>query len=337
MILALKTVCLARRRNSPKSEYGKMTKDKCTFISILLWFAVVLSPLQAFGSGPSGDNFLQFPQAVRLAASQIVERGYETRELRDFLEKLVTAGFVEADLLAAEKIILQAQTGDLPVRPIVNKALEGVAKSIPAARVITAMEAVRSRYQLSYAQARSLPFNRESQGRVGDILAESLAAGLRGEDADRLLNGLKGRNDSGQIAISVSSVSFVRDMMRMGVGSEVSAEIAVSALSSGMSAEQIETMHASFLSQAQGQPAQAVALGIAHGMQHGQSSQGQHGQSSSASGGMGSGSQGGSGSGSGGGGPGGGSGGGGAGGGGSGGGGSGGGGGGGGSGGGPGK
>jgi hypothetical protein len=77
-------------------------------------------------------------------------------------------------------------------------------------------------------------------------------------------------------------------MVRMGVGSEMSAAIAVSAMTFGMSAAQIEAVQASFLSESQGRPAQAVAFEIAHGMQHRRTSQGQHDQSFSEFGGPGS-------------------------------------------------
>jgi hypothetical protein len=279
-----------------------VTKSKYATILIVALVVSLLGGPLSLASGPAGDMSLHFPATVQAAASRIIGKGVSERELQDLLQKLVVARFSETDLLDAEKIIIEAQADDLPVRPIVNKALEGAAKNISPARIIGAMDTVRSRYLRSYTQARSLPLNRESQRRLGDLLAESLAAGLKEEETTRILNGVKARADSSEANTSTSCLSFVRDMARMGVGSEVSVEIAVSALASGMSAAQIEAMHASFLSESQGQPAQAAALGIAHGMQHGQTSQGQHGQSSSGSSGAGSGSPGGSGSGPGGGG-----------------------------------
>jgi hypothetical protein len=251
-------------------------------LHIAVALAAILWMQPVFASSPAGTSASELPSAVREEAARIVGKDLPEQDLTALLEKFAAAGMGEPDMLRAEAVLSQAKKESLPLRPIVNKALEGLAKNVPASRIVPAMDAVRARYLLAFTQAKTVPVTSEMQERIAMLLAESLAAGFKDADAERFVGDLKTRltEPAAEPALSTSTLSFIKDMSRMGVASDVSVEIAVYALANGLTANEIESLHHSFVSLSQSQSAQSVAVGIASGM-HGQSSQGQHGQSSS--------------------------------------------------------
>jgi hypothetical protein len=174
--------------------------------------------------------------------------------------------------------VLQAQSRGLPTKAIINKAFEGMAKQVPPERTLQAMEAVSSRYAFAFEQARSITQNAEQIGRLGNMLAESLAAGLKEPDASRIISQLQEQSlkmSSNQMEeLAAACLAMARDMSRLGVASALSSQVISSALSNGLNTAAIAGMHQSMLAESQTHSAQTVAQGFAHGMQQGQSSQG---------------------------------------------------------------
>jgi hypothetical protein len=201
-------------------------------------------------------------------------------------------------MLKAQKIILEAQRKGLPARPAINKVFEGMAKHIPPEKTLQAMETVCTRYEFAYGEARSLSQNKEQSESIGLLLAESLAAGFSEHDASNTMRRFQeqsvkvGSEQSTRLA--AAGLAMVRDMSRMGVSSDVSAQVIAHALSQGYSAAEISGLHQSLVSQAQSHSPQSLAQGFAQSMQQGQTPQGS-GSSGGAGGGSGGGGSGGSG------------------------------------------
>jgi hypothetical protein len=197
-------------------------------------------------------------------------------------------------VLKAQAIVVGARRQGLPVRAVIHKALEGMAKQVPPERILIAMQTVTTRYAFAYDQARSLSPHKDQVETLGNLLAESLAAGLEEPDAVRLVERL--RDDSGKAGaggkdqLAAACLAMLRDMTRLGVGSGLSAAVLSEALSRGLGVNEIDGMHQSMLARAQSQPAQDIARGFAQGMQPGQAPHGAGGSGQSGGAGAGSGS-----------------------------------------------
>jgi len=283
------------------------------FVLLCGWVFLLASPVVA---DTVDQGLAQLSAAVKDRTREIIQKGMAGEDAIPFIQALNANRFQEDQILKAQAIVLEAQGRGLPTKPIINKAFEGMAKQVPPERTLQAMEVVSSRYAFAFEQARSVTQNTEQIGRLGNMLAESLAAGLKEQDASRIINQLQAQspklNQNQLDELAATCLAMARDLSRLGVTSALSSQVVSSALSNGLNAASIAGMHQSMLAQSQTHSAQSVAQGLAHGMQQGQPTPGLGGMTGGQAGQGGQGGSGGSGGGAGGGGAGGGSGGGGA-------------------------
>ena len=242
-------------------------------IFVLLWGGVFLlvSPVVA---DTVDQGLAQLSAAVKDRTREMIQKGMAGEEAVQFIQALNANRFQEDQILKAQAIVLEAQGRGLPARPIINKAFEGMAKQVPPERTLQAMGAVSSRYAFAFGQARAITLNTEQIGRLGKMLAESLAAGLKEQDASPIINQLQAQspklNQNQLDELAAACLAMARDMSRLGVTSALSSQVVTSALSNGLNAASIAGMHQSMLAQSQTNSAQSVAQGLAHGMQQGQ-------------------------------------------------------------------
>ncbi|MCK7511390.1 MAG: hypothetical protein MZV70_49945 [Desulfobacterales bacterium] len=167
-------------------------------------------------------------------------KGIAGEDAVQFIHAMNANRFQEEQILKAQAIVLEAQGRGLPAKPIINKAFEGMAKQVPPERTLQAMGAVSSRYAFAFEQARSITQNTEQIGRLGNMLAESLAAGLKEQDASRIMGQLQeqspkmSQNQMDELA--AACLAMARDMSRLGVSSSLSSQVISSALSNGLNA-----------------------------------------------------------------------------------------------------
>ncbi len=258
-------------------------------------YALTLFPPAAFGAQLERE-FLD-EQARRISRP-----GIPGEEARRLAEEMGRAGFSRGQIEAVAALFERAQSEGLPPRPILLKAFEGLSKRIPPERVIGALEAVRTRYALAYRLAQTIAGAEADISAFGQLLAESLAAGLNENDAQRTVQTLKetssGQRRDSAAELAAASLRMLRDLSRFGVSSDLAAEVVTQALASGRDAVAIAGIHQSFLDQARSQSPQSAAQALAQGM--GQAPQGASGGASPSGAG---GAPGGSGGGAGGGGP----------------------------------
>ncbi len=251
------------------------------------------------------QGLTQMPVAVKERTRAVIQKGVPGEDAIQLVQAMVANQFEEDQILKAESILLDAQGGGLPTKPVINKAFEGMAKQVTPDRILQAMEAVKSRYGFAFDRARAVAKNPEQVGRLGSMLAESLAAGFKEQDASQVMGQIHDRsqkmNQNQMDELAAACLAMARDMSRLGVSSDVSSQVISNALSNGLSAASIASMNQSLAAQAQSHSAQALAEGLAHGMQ-GQSAQGVSGTAGGQSGHGGQGGSGGSGAGAGGGG-----------------------------------
>lgn len=251
------------------------------------------------------QSLAQMPAPIKDRTRVMIQNGVSSGEAIQLVHAMNANRFQEEQILKAQGIVLESQSRGLPTKPVINKAFEGMAKQVAPERILQAMEAVCSRYAFAFEQARSLAREGEPIGRLGNMLAESLSAGLKEQDASQIISQLQGQStkmNQGQIEeLAAACLAMARDMSRLGVSSNLSSQVISSALSSGFNAASIAGMHQSMLAQSQAHSAQSVVQGLAHGMQQGQSAPGLGGMSGGQAGHGGQGGSGGSGGGAGGG------------------------------------
>jgi len=273
-----------------------------TFVFLLGWVFLLSSAVVA---DTVDQGLAQLPAAIKDRAREMIQKEIAGEDAVRFIHAMNANRFREEQILRAQAIVLEAQGRGLPVKPIINKAFEGMAKQVPPERTLQAMEVVSSRYAFAFEQARSVTQNTEQIGRLGNMLAESLAAGLKEQDAFRIINQLQAQspklNQNQLDELAATCLAMARDMSRLGVTSALSSQVVSSALSNGLNAASIAGMHQSMLAQSQTHSAQSVAQGLAHGMQQGQPTPGLGGMTGGQAGQGGQGGSGGSGGGAGGG------------------------------------
>jgi hypothetical protein len=223
------------------------------------------------------QNLVQMPSPIKDRTRAMIQKGIPGEDAIQLIQAMNANRFQEEQILKAQAIVLEAQGRGLPTKPVINKAFEGMAKQVALNGLLQAMEAVSSRYAFAFDHA-GPSTNTEQAGRLGTMLAESLAAGLKEQDASQIMSQLQEQsskmNRDQMDELSAACLAMARDMSRLGVDSTLSSQVISSALSNGLNAANIASMHQSMVSQSQTHSAQAVAQGLAQGMQHGQSVQG---------------------------------------------------------------
>ena len=229
------------------------------------------------------QSLVQIPAPIKDRTRAMIENGIPSEDAIQLVLAMNANRFKEEQILKAQGIVLEAQRRGLSTKPVINKVFEGMAKQVAPERTLQAMEAVSSRYAFAYDQARSITKNTEQAGQLGNMLAESLAAGLKEQDALQIMSQLQEKspkmNRDQMDELAAACLAMARDMSRLGVSSNLSSQVISSALSNGLNAASIASMHQSLVAQSQTHSAQTLAQGLAHGAQHGQSAQGLGGQS----------------------------------------------------------
>ncbi len=209
------------------------------------------------------------PGFLEQQARRISRLGIPAAEAGRLAEEMGQAGFSREQLEAVAALLERAQSERLPTRPILLKAFEGLSKRIPPERVIGALEAVRTRYALAYRLAQTIAGAEADISAFGQLLAESLAAGLNENDAQRTVQTLKetssGQRRDSATELAAAALRMLRDLSRFGVSSDLAAEVVTQALAAGRDAVGIAGIHQSFLDQARSQSPQSAAQALAHG------------------------------------------------------------------------
>jgi len=223
------------------------------------------------------QSLVQVPAPIKERTRAIIQKGVPSEDAIQLIQSMNANLFQEEQILKGQSIIIEAQDRGLPTKPVINKAFEGMAKQVAPERILQAMEAVSSRYAFAFDHARSITPNTEQAGWLGNMLAESLAAGLKEQDASQIMSQLQEQsptmNQDQVNELAAACLAMARDMSRLGVSSTLSSQVISNALTNGLNAANIAGLHQSLVSQSQTHSAQALAQGLAHGMQ-GQSAQG---------------------------------------------------------------
>ncbi len=247
------------------------------------------------------------PQALSPVQQQNVER--YTREMRAqgipaepvqvMFSLMYQNRYQEQNIVRAGKTILGAADKGLPTEPVINKAMEGMAKQVSEEQVIAAMETVRNRYSNAYRLAGSLSDDRKNTAIMAEAIAGSLAAGMADKEMDKIMDRLRERTQK-QTSVQADKLSLqtmltVRSMMRLGANPADTSDTVRQALEQRYTAQQMEQLRNQFFDEAPKTSAKQLAQQYARSIGKGGNSS--SGSSGSDGGGSGSGGSGGSGSG----------------------------------------
>ena len=274
------------------NEVARDMNRKKSFGTTIGLLTGVLFILAATASADEVEQRLsQLPTSVQERTREMIRAGVRTEDAVQLVQGMQTNRFQMEHMLKAQAIVLETQNKGLPPMPVINKALEGMAKQVPPERTLQAMETVRSRYAFAYGQSSALTPEKKHAERLGNLLAESLAAGFSEQDASRTISRLQEQSPTlstdGLSQLAEACLAMARDMSRLGVSSALTGQVISGAITNGLSASAIAGMNQSMLAQSQNQSAQSLAQGLAQGLQgqtsHGMNSPGQSGVGGSGS------------------------------------------------------
>jgi hypothetical protein len=171
--------------------------------------------------------------------------------------------FQKQQMVRARNIIQKAIQQGVPVEPVVDKALEGMAKNVSEQKIVRAMEQVRNRYAVAKIEARQMTQNKSRQQTMMRTMAHTMAAGVPPEDVSAIAAQIRSRQRTmareEYEALAQETCLTARDMARMGVSSKTVKETVSMALQNQFSATQMNQMRSSFMHQSQNRSPVRVA------------------------------------------------------------------------------
>jgi hypothetical protein len=261
-----------------------------TVILVLLFATAALG--DAVGDGLPADA----PQAVKVSARQAVQNGLQQDNVVKITRAMLQNKFDEQQIQLAHALMIEAKNSGMPVQPLMNKAFEGMAKSVPPSLIVGAMETVQSRNAFAFQRAARLTHDKSRVENLGRTLAAGLVAGLSEQDADKITEMVQQRagsmNSEQAYNLAMESYQTARDVSRLGVSSQAVTNMVTRALDKGFNHEDMRAMRSSFMMQAQHAEPQNLARGYASAIQEGKGFQDGRGTAGGQSGGSGMGSPG---------------------------------------------
>ena len=163
--------------------------------------------------------------------------------------------FQKQQMVRVRNIIRNAVQQGVPVDPLVDKALEGMAKNVSERKIVRAMEQVRNRFAAAQFEARQITQNRSRQQTMTRTMAHTMAAGMSPEDVSAVATQIRSRQRTmareAYEALAQETCLTARDMARMGVPSQAAKDTVSMALQNGFSATQMNQMRSRFMHQSQ--------------------------------------------------------------------------------------
>ena len=231
-------------------------------------------------------------EQIQNATRQMIQAGIHPDDAIQMTQFMLTNRFRQEQVQRAQEMLMQAIRAGLPAEPIMNKAYEGMAKKVRNEAIVQAMETVRSRYAFAYQQAASLTKERGQVRPLGDLIADTLSAGMEQGDVEILRSKLQERTDQkdrDQVhKLATETFRTARDMARLGTSSTSVTEVMSQALRHQYTAQEMETLRNSFTRNARQGSADTLAKSYAGRIGEGKRSQGSGSPDTEGTGGSGS-------------------------------------------------
>jgi len=192
------------------------------------------------------------PETLRPEAARLIEKGIRAEDALRLTHQLLDHQAEQKTILSAYQVLMHTADNGLPPEPVLNKAFEGTAKNVHPDLITAAMQKVMDRYQFAYQHVReklNVPKNRIQS--LGNLAAESMAAGLKPESLQEILTALDQRakrmpDDSAQNLFDAALLS-ARDMSRLGTSHQEVSKTLCEALKTGMDGNGMMRFHDIFM------------------------------------------------------------------------------------------
>ena len=215
-------------------------------IVIICALAALWGPGICLSAAPNDS----WPPAVQSNTERLVQEGLPASDLASITQAMVQARFTERETIRLQNTILQTYRQGLPITPVNQKILEGIAKDAPAGAIILAAERVMTRYQHSLRLAAQLTEERKLANQWGTLIATGNAAGLPFDDMETIIEGVQSRsrteNNSGLLI--TETLTTARDMARQSVPPESVTQIITLALKQGFNGQEMRQLNSTFAS-----------------------------------------------------------------------------------------
>ena len=245
-------------------------------------------------------------QAQIEAQTQVMsEVGVPAEPAHNMLTAMHQHQFANNSIAQAQLEVMNCAKTGLPTEPVMNKALEGMAKNASEQQILAAMQTVHGRYANANRMAKTMSNNKHTVDLLTHSIADSLAAGMKSSDIDTIMLQMKTKNKaqiknkSEEDKLAIQTMQTTRTMARLGIHSSDVSDIVCQALQNNYSHQEMAQLRHQMANKAHQTSPQQIAHQHANAIGKGGDPGGSNGGGDSGSGGSGSGS-GGSGSGSGG-------------------------------------
>lgn len=215
------------------------------------------------GVGMSASTFAASDQAVPGGEQAGAVDSPLQNRTANLIRQMNQYGFHE-DEISAVREMMDMSSGEIKVvEPVIEKVYEGMAKGIDNQRIVSAVKQVRTRYREAYRQAELLSKEPEQTQMLGELIAESFAAGLMPEDCQRIVQQLRQKVRSTErkqeYELPEATMLAARNLARSRVGSEIIADLLSGALQQHYEAQQMSQLQQRFQSRARYDSAETVA------------------------------------------------------------------------------
>jgi len=182
--------------------------------------------------------------------ARLVQEGLPASDLESITQAMVQARFTEREMIRLQNTILQTYRQGLPIAPVNQKILEGIAKNASPGVIILAAERVMTRYQHSLRLAAQLTEEKKLVNQWGTLIATGNAAGLPFEDMETIIEGahLRSRADTNTSLLITETLTTARDMARQSVPPESVTQIITLALEQGFNDQEMRQLNSTFAS-----------------------------------------------------------------------------------------
>lgn len=190
------------------------------------------------------ENASTDPTAPHAIERELVQAGVATSEAHDMVQTMLAAQFTTEEMHVIGQQIQSVAGEPQTQRAMIGKVREGIAKQVRPDRIVKATEAVRDRYRVATRMAQGL--TGEAAGELSERIAEGMSSGLQHQDAEKIggnLLALGPQMKKTQLhALAVAAMTTTRDMVRLGVASDVAGEVVSDALAQGYDAASMQVL-----------------------------------------------------------------------------------------------
>jgi hypothetical protein len=226
-------------------------------ISISLAIFILVSPAQAAGSGnleeelnqletilDNSPGYSAFQKTMILnSAGELLESGVSFDDTRNIIEGHLKNSANAYSVKKSLNLILKAQMEGLPIKSLINKIEEGLAKKVESDKIFSVVDTELKNLQAANNILQQIEYSSETENyaEIVEKLADSLGDGLSQDYLSAVVERGVGENKSieeiAEVSEELGTLNF--QALEMGLSPEVVADIFNSAADSSVQIEEI--------------------------------------------------------------------------------------------------